>query len=69
MFAEINVFSGPWTFGHLLVAIIVLAACIAIVCIALRQFPASIPAWVVQIFWVVVVAFVAIFAIRLLLGM
>ncbi len=60
---------GAWGFGEIIIAIIVIAACVGIMYVALRVFGVGIPPWVVQIFWIVVVAFVAIFAIRLLLGM
>jgi len=36
--------------------------------VALRQFGVGIPGWVVQIFWIVVVAFVVIFAIKLVMS-
>jgi len=49
--------------------VVILAAVIALVYIALRQFGVSIPGWVLQCFWVVVVCFVVIFCIRLVAGM
>lgn len=55
------------SFGEILVLIIVVAACIGILYVALRAFGVGIPPWVVQIFWIVVVAFVAILAIRFVL--
>ncbi len=58
-----------WSLIEVVVAIIIIAAVIAVMYIALRQFGVGIPPWVIQIFWVVVVAFVAIFAIRLLMSM
>jgi hypothetical protein len=70
MFAAL--FVGPiggWGIVDLLVFVVIIAACVALVYIALRQFNVAIPAWVVQVFWVVVVAFVVIFAIRLVAGM
>ena len=61
------VFAG-WGFPQLIIAIIVIGACIGIMYVALRQFGVAIPAWVVQIFWIVLVAVVAIFAIKFLLS-
>lgn len=58
-----------YSLAHLLIAVVVIAACIALVYIALQQFGIAIPGWVIQVFWVVVVAFVIIFAIKLVLSM
>ena len=49
--------------------IVIIAAVVALVYVALRQFGIAIPQWVQQIFWIVIVAFCVIFAIRLVLGM
>jgi hypothetical protein len=68
MFADIMI-RTQWSIGDLLIAVIIIAACIGIVYVALRVFGVSIPAWAVQIFWIVVVACVAIFAIRLVLSL
>jgi hypothetical protein len=45
------------------IVIVVIAAVVALVVLALRQFNVAIPAWVVQVFWIVVVALVVIAAI------
>lgn len=58
-----------WSVIDLLIFVVILAAVIALVYIALRQFGVSIPGWVLQCFWVVVVCFVVIFCIRLVAGM
>lgn len=58
-----------WSIGEIAIAIIFLAAVVAIVYVALVKFGVVIPAWVIQVFWIVAVAGVCIFAIRLLLGM
>lgn len=58
-----------WSIGHIAIAIVVIAACVALVYVALRQFGVAIPAWVVQVFWILAVALVVVFAIRLLLGL
>lgn len=54
---------------NLLIYVIVIGAVIGIVYVALQQFGVAIPAWATKIFWIVVVAFVAIFAIKLILSM
>ncbi len=60
---------GPWTFGGVIIAIIILAACLGVLYVALPAMGIAIPAWAMTIFWIVIIAFVAIAAIRLLLGM
>lgn len=55
-----------WTLLGLAHAIIIIAAVVAIVFIALRKFGITIPDWLVSMFWVIVVAFVALFALELL---
>jgi hypothetical protein len=69
MFAQI-VRQGPWPFGlgfgELLIWVIAVAAAVAIVYVALNHFGIRIPDWAAKIFWIIVVAFVAIFALRLL---
>lgn len=67
---DIRVTSGwDWGVGSIAILVVVIAAVVALVYIALRQFQVTIPAWVVQVFWVLVVCFVIIFAIRLVLTM
>ncbi len=56
-----------WGIGEILIAIIVIGACCGIVWVALNAFGVAIPPWVVRIFWIVVVAVVAIAAIRFIL--
>ncbi len=58
-----------YTFGEIAIAIIIIAAVVAVVYIALRQFGVAIPPWVIQIFWVMCVAVVAILAVRFLLSL
>ncbi len=58
-----------WGIAEIAIAIVVIAAIVALVYVALRKFQLSIPDWVVQVFWIIVVAFVIIFAIRLVAGM
>lgn len=62
--------AGPqYSIGQLLIGGVILAACVALVYIAMRQFGVAIPQWVVQVFWVLVVAVVIIFSIRFVLGL
>lgn len=58
-----------WSILAILIAIVVIAAGVAIVYVALRKFGVTIPDWVVQIFWILVVAFVAILALKFLWSM
>jgi hypothetical protein len=60
---------ASYSLAHILIAVVIIAACVALVYIALNQFGIAIPGWVVQVFWIVVVAVVIIAAIRFLLGM
>lgn len=68
----LSLFDGPiraWSFVDFLIFIVIVAACVALVYVALRQFGITIPPWVVQVFWIVVVAVVVIFAIRFVAGL
>ena len=63
---------GPvstWGIGEIAIAIVIIAAVVALVYIALQQFGVAIPPWVIKIFWICVVAFCVIFAIRLVMSM
>ncbi len=51
------------------IMVVVVAAIITLVYIGLRQLGVAIPQWVVQVFWVLVVAFAIIFAIKLIVSM
>lgn len=53
--------------GNLAIAVVVIAAVVALVFVALHQFGITIPAWVVQCFWIVVVAMVVIVCIKFVL--
>jgi len=63
------ILAATYSIGQLAIYVVVAAAVIAIVYIALTQMGVAIPHWVVQIFWVLVVLFVALLAIRLALSM
>ncbi len=67
MFGQVIV--RTWGIGELLIFVIVIAACIGIAAIAVKASGINIPAWVIQIFWIVLVVVVAIFAIRFLLSL
>ena len=54
--------------GQIAIYIVVAAAIIALVYVALQQFGIAIPPWVVQIFWIMVVACVVVLAIRIVMG-
>ncbi len=60
---------GSYSLVQIIVAIIVIAACLGIMFVALRQFGVTIPPFVVMIFWIVVCAVVAIIAIRFVASM
>ncbi len=70
MFAQtVSAAIKSWSFVDILIGIIVIAAAIAIVFIVLKKLEIEIPSWVIQIFWIVVLCFVAILAIRLIFSM
>ncbi len=58
----------PGGIAGMAILVIIVAAVAAIVFIALRQMGVAIPPWVVQVFWVLVVAVVCIAAIKFLLS-
>jgi|GEM_PF-6483284 hypothetical protein len=61
--------AGGYSIVQLLIIVIIIAACIGIMFVALRQFGVTIPPFIITIFWIVVCAFVAIFAIRFVMSM
>jgi hypothetical protein len=54
-----------WSIEPIAIAVVVIAAICALVYVALRKLNVAIPEWVAQVFWIVVVAFVIVFAIKL----
>lgn len=60
---------NDWSVGELLIAVVVVGACLGLVYVALRQFGVAIPGWVMQVLWIVAVAVVVIFAIRFILSL
>ena len=57
-----------WGLGEILVLIIVIAALLSIVYVAVDAMGSPIPAWVWKIIGIVIIAFVAIVAIKLVLS-
>lgn len=53
-----------WSVADLAICLVVVAAIVALVYVAFRQFGIAIPGWVQQVFWIVVVAFVIVVAIK-----
>jgi hypothetical protein len=60
---------AAWGLVDWVICIIIVAAVIAVMYVALNQFGITIPPWAVRIFWILVVAVVAILAIRFLLSL
>lgn len=58
-----------WNVAQIAIAVVVIAALIALVMVALRQFGVAIPGWVMQIIWILITAFIVILAIKLLMRM
>jgi hypothetical protein len=61
--------AAGYSLASIAITVVIIAAVVALVYIALRQFGITIPAWVAQVFWVLIVAFVVILAIRLVMSM
>lgn len=58
-----------WSIGGIAIGIVVIAAVVALVYIYLRHAGVAMPAWLMQVFWVVVAAIVVIAAIKIVLSM
>lgn len=69
MFNTLAAFGAGWSAGQLAIAIVVIAAVVALVWVALRQFGIAVPGWVQQVLWICVVAVVVIFAIRFVMSL
>ncbi len=70
MLAQVQVGGGvgrTWGLGEILVAIVVFAACIALVYVAMQQFGITIPPVLIKVLWIVGVAVLIIVAIRFVL--
>jgi hypothetical protein len=59
-------FAASYSLVEVAIAVVIIAAVCGLVWVALRQFQIAIPQWAIQVFWIVVVAAVVIFAIRFL---
>ena len=68
LLADISI-RWPISIGEWAVLIIVVAAIVAVVVVALQKFGITIPDWVQRIFWILLVAFVCVAAVRLLMRM
>lgn len=55
--------------GEIAIAIVIIAGIVALVFIGTRAMGISIPQWFIQAFWVVIICFVIIIAIRLVMSM
>ncbi len=60
--------AGGYGLVHLVILAIIVCAVVGIALVAIRASGVPIPGWAVQIFWIVVVAIVAILAIKFLLS-
>jgi hypothetical protein len=58
-----------WGVSQIVTAVIIVAAVVAVTFVALRAMGVTPPPWAIQIGWILVIAFVAIVAIRVLLSM
>ncbi len=58
-----------WTLGGIVKAVIIVAALVGIVYVALTWFEISIPPPLARIFWICVVAFLALVAVEFLLSL
>ena len=58
-----------WTFGDILIALVIVLACVGIVYVATQAFGVPIPKWLIKIVLICVVAVVAILAIRFVLSL
>ncbi len=54
---------------QVVIFIIILCGVFGVLFVVMKQTGVQIPPWIMTIFWIVVVCFVAIFAIRLLMSM
>lgn len=69
LFALWNGPIGTWGIADYAIAIVIIAGIVAVATIGLRRLGITIPDWLVQVFWVLVVVFVIVAAIRLLASM
>lgn len=58
-----------WSLGDLLVTAVLCAAAVALAWVAMKRFGVYPPAWLVEVFWIVVAAVVVVAAIRFVLSL
>ncbi len=61
--------AGGYSLIQVVIFIIILCGVFGVLFVVMKQTGVQIPPWIMTIFWIVVVCFVAIFAIRLLMSM
>lgn len=64
-----QIIPAGYSIGQLAIAAVIVAAIVALVFVALNRFGIPVPTWVVQVFWIIIVAFVVICAIKIVIGM
>lgn len=64
----LSAFIGGYSIGELAILVVAIAAVVALVFVALRKFKIAIPDWVIECFWIVIVAIVIILCIRLVIS-
>lgn len=58
-----------WGVGEWAIALVIVAALVAVVCVALRKFEITVPDWLVKILSICLVALVVVVAIRFLISL
>ena len=58
-----------WGIGEMAIAIVIIVAVVALVLIGCRAMGVEIPGWVVQVFWVIIIAMVIIAGIRFVMSL
>lgn len=67
--AQITTNYGQYGILQMLIWVVIIGACCGVAYVALQQFGVKIPPALVTVLWILIVAAVAIFVIRLLAGM
>ena len=60
---------ATWSLVDIAIAVVIIAAVVALVYVALRQFGVTIPPWFLNVIWIVIVAIVVIVAIKIVAGL
>lgn len=68
LLAQVAPVRSGWSFGEVLIAIVVVLACIAVVWVGTQAMGITIPQWLVRILAICIIAVVVIFAIKFLLS-